>query len=328
VAIVVLTISSLPIGLIPIDVFLVGQMKNATGIFQPWASDEHVRHHISTTVFCSYIVCYVVITLDIFVVIPAVYFFHKYGEFDRSRRSHSDMITAIGCSSLFLCGLMIVLAIGYFIPIEEISDLDADEEIQFRNLILELDTQKVEDVFAFVLAVVRIIGIALFSAYVAVGMAAGPISQLRGYVDPREKLQRVRSRRLGIEIEITEIQQNQHEGQSSAATLLDGIELASTEQIRLLELEREDLDLREELEQLQNDSSLDCSVNFFLTTVANHHRTFGRRGRFIDFYITLHGQHSTCNVFFGRTFWISDASCASIESTGSLLFNDGKPLPS
>lgn len=34
-------------------------------------------------------------------------------------------------------------------------------------------------------------------------------------------------------------------------TLLDGIELASTEQIRLLELEREDLDLREELEQLQ-----------------------------------------------------------------------------
>lgn len=48
-------------------------------------------------------------------------------------------------------------------------------------------------------------------------MAAGPISQLRGYVDPREKLQRVRSRRLGIEIEITEIQQNQHEGQSSAA---------------------------------------------------------------------------------------------------------------
>ena len=34
-------------------------------------------------------------------------------------------------------------------------------------------------------------------------------------------------------------------------TLLDGIELASTEQMRLLELEREDLDLREELEQLQ-----------------------------------------------------------------------------
>ena len=53
--------------------------------------------------------------------------------------------------------------------------------------------------------------------YVAVGMAAGPIGQIRGYLDPREKLERVRNRRLGIEIEITEIQRNQHEGQNSAA---------------------------------------------------------------------------------------------------------------
>lgn len=56
------------------------------------------------------------------------------------------MITAIGCSSMFLCGLMIVLAIGYFIPVEEISDLDADEEIQFRNLIPELDTQSSQNI--------------------------------------------------------------------------------------------------------------------------------------------------------------------------------------
>ena len=53
--------------------------------------------------------------------------------------------------------------------------------------------------------------------YVAVGMAAGPIGQIRGYLDPREKLERVRNRRLGIELEITEIQRNQHEGQNSAA---------------------------------------------------------------------------------------------------------------
>ena len=53
--------------------------------------------------------------------------------------------------------------------------------------------------------------------YVAVGMAAGPIGQLRGYLDPREKLERVRDRRIGIEIEITQIQHNQHEGPSSTA---------------------------------------------------------------------------------------------------------------
>lgn len=47
-------LASLPAGLIPIDVFIVGYMKNATGHFQPWASDPRVRQDISTTVICAY----------------------------------------------------------------------------------------------------------------------------------------------------------------------------------------------------------------------------------------------------------------------------------
>ena len=56
-------------------------------------------------------------------------------------RLHREMITAIGCCSLFLCGLILLLTIGFFIPVEEISDLDTSQEFQFRNLIQELDTQ-------------------------------------------------------------------------------------------------------------------------------------------------------------------------------------------
>ena len=52
--------------------------------------------------------------------------------------------------------------------------------------------------------------------YVAVGMAAGPIGQLRGYLDPLAELSIVRNRRLGIEMEIAEIQRHQHEGQTSS----------------------------------------------------------------------------------------------------------------
>jgi hypothetical protein len=54
VSIVALTVASLPTGLVPIDVFIVGYMKNSSGQFQPWASDTRDRHDFSTTVLCAY----------------------------------------------------------------------------------------------------------------------------------------------------------------------------------------------------------------------------------------------------------------------------------
>ena len=54
VSIVALTVASLPTGLVPIDVFIVGYMKNSTGQFQPWASDSRDRHDFSTTLLCAY----------------------------------------------------------------------------------------------------------------------------------------------------------------------------------------------------------------------------------------------------------------------------------
>ncbi len=47
----------------------------------------------------------------------------------------------------------------------------------------------------------------LITAYVAVGLAAGPIGLLCGYKDPREELNTVRNRRSGVEIEIAAIQE-------------------------------------------------------------------------------------------------------------------------
>lgn len=62
--------------------------------------------------------------------------------------------------------------------------------------------------FSFALSVIQIIGVALFTVYVAIGMVVGPISHLRGYPDPRTELIRVRERRVSIGIEISAIQQN------------------------------------------------------------------------------------------------------------------------
>lgn len=62
--------------------------------------------------------------------------------------------------------------------------------------------------FSFALSAIRIVGIALTTTYVAVGMVIGPISHIRGYPNPRVELASVRNRRSGIEIEISSIQQS------------------------------------------------------------------------------------------------------------------------
>jgi hypothetical protein len=67
-----------------------------------------------------------------------------------------------------------------------------------------------ENVFGFVLAIVHLIGMVLLTIYVASGMAAAPVKQLRGYDDPREELARVVDRRSGVEIEVGEIRRMQH----------------------------------------------------------------------------------------------------------------------
>ena len=43
VSIIALTTASLTPGLIPIDIFIVGYMKNSSGAFKPWAVDEQIR---------------------------------------------------------------------------------------------------------------------------------------------------------------------------------------------------------------------------------------------------------------------------------------------
>lgn len=61
--------------------------------------------------------------------------------------------------------------------------------------------------FSFALSIIRIVGITLITAYVGVGMVLGPITHIRGYPDPRTELACVRNRRIGIEREISDIQQ-------------------------------------------------------------------------------------------------------------------------
>ena len=52
------------------------------------------------------------------------------------------------------------------------------------------------------------VGIALITTYVGIGMVLGPINHIRGYPDPRTELAGVRNRRTGIQVEISTIQQN------------------------------------------------------------------------------------------------------------------------
>lgn len=53
-AVSVLTLASLPTALLPIDIFIVGYMKNVSGDFQSWASDSLVRRDVGTIIMSAY----------------------------------------------------------------------------------------------------------------------------------------------------------------------------------------------------------------------------------------------------------------------------------
>ena len=53
-SVVALTMASIPVGLIPIDAFLVAYMKNATGTFKPWATDANDRYNVTLPLLCAY----------------------------------------------------------------------------------------------------------------------------------------------------------------------------------------------------------------------------------------------------------------------------------
>ncbi|EFX78429.1 hypothetical protein DAPPUDRAFT_105179 [Daphnia pulex] len=207
VSIVALTVASLPIGLVPIDVFIVGYMKNSSGQFQPWAIDSRDRHDFSTTLLCAYYASYIATLFTTFVIIPLAYFFHKT-ETASSGRSRQNILPALCYTGLCIMILIILLSIGGVVPTREFPTPNSTLEEQFHIMLDDLKTSELEDMFSFALSAIRIVGLALITTYVGIGMVLGPINHIRGYPDPRTELAGVRNRRTGIQIEISSIQQN------------------------------------------------------------------------------------------------------------------------
>ncbi|XP_046459227.1 probable lysosomal cobalamin transporter [Daphnia pulex] len=244
VSIVALTVASLPTGLVPIDVFIVGYMKNSSGQFQPWAIDSRDRHDFSTTLLCAYYASYIATLFTTFVIIPLAYFFHKT-ETASSGRSRQNILPALCYTGLCIMILIILLSIGGVVPTREFPTPNSTLEEQFHIMLDDLKTSELEDMFSFALSAIRIVGLALITTYVGIGMVLGPINHIRGYPDPRTELAGVRNRRTGIQIEISSIQQNR-------ITLPQEVsQLPRSEAIRLLSLEHEDLDLREREDHLK-----------------------------------------------------------------------------
>ena len=79
--------------------------------------------------------------------------------------------------------------------------------------------------FSFALSAIRIVGIALITTYVGIGMVMGPINHIRGYPDPRTELIGVRNRRTGIQIEISAILQNRLVKKNFVIKLFHGVQL-------------------------------------------------------------------------------------------------------
>lgn len=77
VAVLGMTFSLITIALIPVDIYLVSQMKNPDGTFQDWAAHSNARVAVEDIATDGYIVLYSVVCLFVFLLIPLAYFYYE-----------------------------------------------------------------------------------------------------------------------------------------------------------------------------------------------------------------------------------------------------------
>ncbi|KAG0635001.1 hypothetical protein HOY80DRAFT_983828 [Tuber brumale] len=175
----VLSLTSLlaTVCLLPVDIALVsGTTNNATGLKKDWASPEAVAHII----LGLKIVYYLLYSLDVvmcFLVIPFAYFW--YEEWDVDATTSGRIKGAMKYSFCFLMLVIILLVVGFFLPVarETKGHLDLD---YFKKLLLENHGERA---LTFITGTLLCLGIVPYVFYTAPGLALTPqllIRSIRG----------------------------------------------------------------------------------------------------------------------------------------------------
>ncbi|XP_072181462.1 probable lysosomal cobalamin transporter, partial [Diadema setosum] len=161
-----LCVSVLTVALIPIDIFLVSSMKDSNGTFEDWAADNVTRSNIQQYMQYSYYALYCCNAVLIFFVIPFVMCFYKGDEDSTgSERCCTAIYKYTPCYVVVAGVLLLVRA---FVPWQGIPD--ADEFLNGKGF----------DALCFLLGSIALLGMFGIIGYTGIGMAAIPISMIKG----------------------------------------------------------------------------------------------------------------------------------------------------
>ncbi|CAO0799625.1 unnamed protein product [Mucor circinelloides] len=161
------------LALLPVDIFLVSSTIDQTkGLKKDWATPDAIET-MTLTMSIVYYVCYGLITLFSFLLIPFAYFF--YEEYDDEESIKDRIWSALKYTSFFVVISILLFMFGLFLkPTTKAPKIDLD---WFRKLLTDSHGEKA---ITFVVASLVLLGMLVFIAYTAPGLSLLPISLIKG----------------------------------------------------------------------------------------------------------------------------------------------------
>ncbi|KAK4509176.1 CDP-diacylglycerol--glycerol-3-phosphate 3-phosphatidyltransferase [Mucor velutinosus] len=161
------------LALLPVDIFLVSStIDQAKGLKKDWATPDAIET-MTLTMSIVYYVCYGLITLFSFLLIPFAYFF--YEEYDDEESIKVRIWSALKYTSFFVVISILLFLFGLFLkPTTKAPKIDLD---WFKKLLTDSHGEKA---ITFVVASLVLLGMLVFIAYTAPGLSLLPISLIKG----------------------------------------------------------------------------------------------------------------------------------------------------
>ncbi|CAO3656079.1 unnamed protein product [Mucor hiemalis] len=159
--------------LLPVDIFLVSSTVNVSeGLKKEWATPEVIAS-MTFTMHVVYYVCYGLIALFSFFLIPFAYFY--YEEYDEDESLGDRVFGALKYTSFFVIISVLLSIFGLFLkPTTKAPKIDLD---WFKKLLTDSNGEKA---ITFVVACLILLGMLVFIGYTAPGLSLLPISLIKG----------------------------------------------------------------------------------------------------------------------------------------------------
>ncbi len=169
-----------------VDVFVVSVMKFRNGTYKPWADSAEARLEIQSVVLWAYYILDALVLAFAFFVLPMIFFYVGRLRCGRSEDLGDEeeesfgtrMWRAIKFTSLFALVFLGLVALGFFLPLGNISPPDNSTHHDYYYWV-EQSVGKSGGLVVFILNVLNLLGMILLVVYTGYGMSSLPATLIK-----------------------------------------------------------------------------------------------------------------------------------------------------